>query len=49
MLSKPQSFVSEYERGKRRVDVVELLMIARALGADPLDLFTEITRSAGLS
>ena len=49
MLSKPQSFVSEYERGQRRVDVVELLMIARALGADPLDLFTEITRSAGLS
>jgi len=49
MLSKPQSFVSEYERGQRRVDVVELLVIARALGADPLDLFTEITRSAGLS
>jgi transcriptional regulator with XRE-family HTH domain len=49
MLSKPQSFVSEYERGQRRVDVVELLMIARALGADPLDLFTEIARSAGLS
>jgi transcriptional regulator with XRE-family HTH domain len=49
MLGKPQSFVSEYERGQRRVDVVELLVIARALGADPLDLFTEITRSAGLS
>lgn len=41
-LSKPQSFISEYERGQRRVDVVELLMIAGALGADPLDLFTEI-------
>jgi hypothetical protein len=37
------------ERGQRRVDVVELLVIARALGADPLDLFAEITRSAGLS
>ena len=48
-LGKPQSFVSEYERGQRRLDVVELLVIARALGADPLDLFAEITRSAGLS
>jgi transcriptional regulator with XRE-family HTH domain len=26
-LHKPQSFVSEYERGQRRVDVVELLVI----------------------
>jgi transcriptional regulator with XRE-family HTH domain len=48
-LGKPQSTVSEIERGQRRVDVVELLVIARALGADPLDLFAEITRSAGLS
>ena len=44
-LGKPQSFISEYERGQRRVDVVELLVIARALGADPLDLFTEIAHS----
>jgi transcriptional regulator with XRE-family HTH domain len=41
-LGKPQSFISEYERGQRRVDVVELLVIARALGIEPLDLFTEI-------
>jgi ribosome-binding protein aMBF1 (putative translation factor) len=48
-LGKPQSFVSEYERGQRRVDVVELLVISRALGLDPLDLFAEIARSAGRS
>ena len=46
-LDKPQSFVSEYERGQRRVDVVELLVISRALSVDPLALFTEIARSAG--
>jgi hypothetical protein len=45
-LGKPQSFVSEYERGKRRIDVVELLVISRALGVDPVDLFGEIVRSA---
>jgi transcriptional regulator with XRE-family HTH domain len=43
-LKKPQSFVSEYERGQRRVDVVELLVISRALGVDPVELFVEITR-----
>ena len=44
-LGKPQSFVSEYERGQRRVDVIELLVISRALSVDPLALFTEIARS----
>jgi transcriptional regulator with XRE-family HTH domain len=46
-LGKPQSFVSEYERGQRRVDVIELLVISRALGVDPLDLFAEIAKAAG--
>jgi transcriptional regulator with XRE-family HTH domain len=46
-LRKPQSFVSEYERGQRRVDVVELLFISGALGADPVELFAEIAKSAG--
>jgi transcriptional regulator with XRE-family HTH domain len=43
-LGKPQSFVSEIERGQRRVDVVELLVIARVLCADPLSLFTEVAQ-----
>lgn len=34
-LSRPQSFVSKYEGGMRRVDLVELLDILRALDADP--------------
>lgn len=45
-LGKPQSFVSEYERGQRRVDVVELLVISPALGVDRLRLFAEIAKSA---
>jgi transcriptional regulator with XRE-family HTH domain len=44
-LAMPQSFVSEYERGQRRVDVVELLLISRALGVDSVELFAEITNS----
>lgn len=46
-LGKPQSFISEYERSQRRVDVVELVVISRALGVDPLDLFAEIARTVG--
>jgi len=38
-LGKPQSFVAKYEGGERRIDVVEFIAIARALGADPVKLF----------
>jgi len=31
LLRKPQSFVSNYERGQRRIDVLELIRIADAL------------------
>lgn len=31
-LERPQSFVSKYERGERRLDVVELLEVCEALG-----------------
>ncbi len=35
-LSRPQSYVSKYERGERRLDLIELLEIAEALEIDPL-------------
>jgi transcriptional regulator with XRE-family HTH domain len=35
-LSRPQSFVSKYERGERRLDVVEFEQVARALGIEPI-------------
>jgi transcriptional regulator with XRE-family HTH domain len=35
-LRRPQSFVSKYERGERRLDVVEFGEVAKALGIDPL-------------
>jgi transcriptional regulator with XRE-family HTH domain len=37
-LNKPQSFVSKYERGERRLDVIEFLEITRVLDADPSSL-----------
>ncbi len=41
-LKKPPSFVAKYEGGERRLDVVEFIAIARALGADPLKLMTRL-------
>jgi len=37
-LGRPQSFVSKYERGERRLDVVEFLEVSGALGIDPHEL-----------
>jgi transcriptional regulator with XRE-family HTH domain len=41
-LAKPQSFVSNYERGQRRIDVLELILIAEALKCDPRGIFGHI-------
>lgn len=43
-LGRPQSFVSKYERGERRLDFVEVLEIADALRVDACDLVTELRR-----
>jgi ribosome-binding protein aMBF1 (putative translation factor) len=37
-LGRPQSFVSKYERGERRLDVVEFLEVARAIGIDAKEM-----------
>jgi transcriptional regulator with XRE-family HTH domain len=34
-LARPQSFVSKYESGERRLDVVEFIEVCRALETDP--------------
>ncbi len=42
LLSKPQSFVSKYESGERRLDVVEFLDVAEAIGFSPTDFIQEL-------
>jgi transcriptional regulator with XRE-family HTH domain len=37
-LGRPQSFVSKYEAGERRLDLVELALICDALGANLVEL-----------
>jgi transcriptional regulator with XRE-family HTH domain len=45
---KPQSFVSKFETGERRLDVVEFITIARAIGADPVALVRQLMREKRL-
>ncbi len=37
-LGRPQSYVAKVERCERRLDVVELLYLAKAIGIDPMPL-----------
>jgi transcriptional regulator with XRE-family HTH domain len=44
-LRKPQSFVSKYETGERRLDVPEFIRVSRCLNADPATLIAKIARA----
>ena len=46
-LSRPQSFVSKYERGERRLDVVEFGEVAKALDVDPAKFLAKFYRDMG--
>ena len=36
-LERPQSFVAKYEGGERRLDVIEFMEVAEAIGFDPAE------------
>jgi transcriptional regulator with XRE-family HTH domain len=40
-LKRSQSFIAKIEVGERRIDVVEFIEIARALGREPAELLTQ--------
>ena len=41
-LGCPQSFVSKYEQGERRLDVIEFVRVCQTIGADPLPIVATI-------
>lgn len=43
-LKKPQSFVSKYESGERRLDLVELQQAPRVVGVDLVELVRRFAR-----
>jgi ribosome-binding protein aMBF1 (putative translation factor) len=44
-IGRPQSFVSKYERGERRLDVIEFLAIARAIGIEAIPFIKQLDDS----
>jgi ribosome-binding protein aMBF1 (putative translation factor) len=44
-LGLPASYLSKIENGTRRLDVIELIQIAEAMGSDPGDIVRELVRS----
>lgn len=46
-LGKPQSFVAKYEKGERRLDVVEFVEIAEALDTGTAEIIVEMKRAVG--
>ncbi|HFS7498222.1 TPA: helix-turn-helix transcriptional regulator [Acinetobacter baumannii] len=42
LLGKPQSFVSKYENGERRLDLIEILYICKKLNISPHDLINRM-------
>ena len=43
-LGRIQSFVSKYERGERRLDVIEFIHVAHAIGVNAADLVATIEK-----
>ena len=43
-LRRPQTFVSKYELGERRLDVVEFAAAAMAIGVNPVRIFTGLVK-----
>ena len=41
-LKRPQSFVAKYESGDRRIDIIEMIEIAKHLKADPKKILEKL-------
>jgi hypothetical protein len=41
-LAKPQSFIAKYERGERRLSVIEFIDVVRAIGAEPAAVIRQL-------
>jgi transcriptional regulator with XRE-family HTH domain len=46
-LRRPQSYVSKYENGEGRLDVVEFLEVAQVVGFDPVKFIRSLAAEKG--
>ena len=47
LLDKPQSFVSKYESGERRLDIIEFLEVCKALKVNPATIIQQLEIDGG--
>lgn len=43
-VDRTQSFVADFERSERRLDIIDYLSLADAIGFDPLELLGDVFR-----
>ncbi len=46
-LGEPQSFISKYERGERRLDLLEVRAICDAMGVSFVDFVSDLDQAIG--
>ena len=44
-LKRPQSFVAKYEKGDRRLDVIEFLALSEVINFDPVKILRKILQA----
>ena len=43
-INRPQSYVTDFERAERRIDVIEYISLAKAIGFDALEVLLDVMR-----
>ena len=46
-IGKHQSYISDIERGQRRIDALELYVIAKALSLEPINFYAILIKDIG--
>ena len=46
-VGRSQSFVSNYERAQRRLDLPDLILVCRAMGVEPVELLRRLDQDQG--
>ena len=46
-IKRPPSYVTDFERAERRINVIEFIALAEAIGFDPLEILADVISASG--